>query len=592
MSNSFPLNPLTLTSGLVSGRSNTPPSSQSQQQSSPNSFLQGLSSRLRSQQQMPLSSSGYQSGQGSTSVGGGFGTSGLSGQGSGGRSVMDIFDSANIPGPGLSAGSFGFRGSSAGGGNNFGIPVSSGPPSTFDINEFPSLSGSGGGLGNSNNSILPSSAPGSNRPNYVGQLVKDVHASIDSYHNKPTFDMNEYDFPALPGSGAPGSEASRAAAMAAAMRNSSNESSGNTIGSNLGHGTNTMMDYQQIGGLAGDLSSNRSRHFDSVMDRGPLGNANLPPANMTNVTKSGKKGIVTTKEGKVSNIPMGMVTDQFGMIGLLTFIRAAETEQNIVSLALGTDLTSLKLDLNSSDTLYSTFPGPWSETPLKPHEIDYPVPAEYLIHHQVRDKLASIREKLSRYGDDTLFFLFYMFPNDLLQIGAANELWVSRFSSLLWQTFCYATRYVRDWRYHKDDKVWVTRAPGMPPVEKTTSYERGTYYFFDPTLWRRVAKEFHLDYERLENKPASTYLQAQLVNNNASGNSGSSGGGTNLMSAWWGSTPLPFKLIFASFVVMINRDKLQFNYLEMFIVLFGVRPERACFVRQVPSFGDISCDHV
>lgn len=39
--------------------------------------------------------------------------------------------------------------------------------------------------------------------------------------------------------------------------------------------------------------------------------------------------------GMISNIPKGMVTDQFGMIGLLTFIRAAETEPNLVTLALG-----------------------------------------------------------------------------------------------------------------------------------------------------------------------------------------------------------------------------------------------------------------
>ena len=37
----------------------------------------------------------------------------------------------------------------------------------------------------------------------------------------------------------------------------------------------------------------------------------------------------------ITNIPVGMVTDQFGMIGLLTFIRAAETEPNLVTLALG-----------------------------------------------------------------------------------------------------------------------------------------------------------------------------------------------------------------------------------------------------------------
>lgn len=354
--------------------------------------------------------------------------------------MMDIFDSANIPGP---ASTFGFSSSASStnlrghhansntNSNNFGIPP--GPPSTFDINEFPSLSG-GNNSGLGGGSILPSSAPGSNRPNYVGQLVKDVHSgqglgssSAADYKPQPTFDMNEYDFPALPGSGAPGSEAARAAAVAAALRNSgNNDNNVSSLGLSSGGGQ-TMMGYgSDISGLGSDIGNAHRHHrqFDTSMDgRGTgLGNANLPPSNMANVTKSGKKGIVTTKEGKVSNIPMGMVTDQFGMIGLLTFIRAAETEQNIVSLALGTDLTSLKLDLNSSDTLYSTFPGPWSESPLKPHEIDYPVPSEYLIHHQVRDKLAPIREKLARYGDDTLFFLFYMFPNDLLQIGAANEL--------------------------------------------------------------------------------------------------------------------------------------------------------------------------
>lgn len=117
-----------------------------------------------------------------------------------------------------------------------------------------------------------------------------------------------------------------------------------------------------------------------------------------------------------------MVIDQFGMVGLLTFIRAAESDPSLVSLALGTDLTTLKLDLNSSESLYASFPGPWSDIPLKPHEIDYQVPQEYLINNQIRDKLAPI--KLGRYGDDTLFFLFYLFPNEMIQAAAANELYV------------------------------------------------------------------------------------------------------------------------------------------------------------------------
>ncbi len=53
--------------------------------------------------------------------------------------------------------------------------------------------------------------------------------------------------------------------------------------------------------------------------------------------------------GTVSNIPIGMVTDQFGMVGLLTYIRTAELDPNLVALAPGIDLTTLGLNLNSPE---------------------------------------------------------------------------------------------------------------------------------------------------------------------------------------------------------------------------------------------------
>ncbi len=51
----------------------------------------------------------------------------------------------------------------------------------------------------------------------------------------------------------------------------------------------------------------------------------------------------------MSNIPHGMVIDQLGMVGLLTFIRAAENDPNLVALAPGIDLTTLGLNLNSPE---------------------------------------------------------------------------------------------------------------------------------------------------------------------------------------------------------------------------------------------------
>lgn len=79
-----------------------------------------------------------------------------------------------------------------------------------------------------------------------------------------------------------------------------------------------------------------------------------------------------------------MVKDQFGMVGLLTFIRAAETDPNLVSLALGQDLTTLGLNLNSPDNLYPTFGGPWSDAPCRSQDLDYNVPPEYLVNHGIR----------------------------------------------------------------------------------------------------------------------------------------------------------------------------------------------------------------
>lgn len=98
--------------------------------------------------------------------------------------------------------------------------------------------------------------------------------------------------------------------------------------------------------------------------------------------------------GKVTNIPASMVKDQFGMVGLLTFIRAAETDPNLVSLALGQDLTALGLNLNSPENLYQNFGGPWAETPCRPQDIDFHVPPEYLINAAIRYPISRERTNI------------------------------------------------------------------------------------------------------------------------------------------------------------------------------------------------------
>ncbi|KAF4524154.1 hypothetical protein B566_EDAN016175, partial [Ephemera danica] len=92
------------------------------------------------------------------------------------------------------------------------------------------------------------------------------------------------------------------------------------------------------------------------------------------------RGVQTHADGRVTNIPSSMVKDQFGIVGLLTFIRVAETEPSLVAMSLGQDLKNLGLNLNSPENIYPNFGGPFADVPCRPQDIDYHVPQEYLVN--------------------------------------------------------------------------------------------------------------------------------------------------------------------------------------------------------------------
>ncbi|XP_017294916.1 CCR4-NOT transcription complex subunit 2 [Kryptolebias marmoratus] len=303
----------------------------------------------------------------------------------------------------------------------------------LDLSDFPALADRSRRDGSSN--AAPQHNPLAGRAPYVGMVTK------PSSEQTQDFSIHNEDFPALPG---PNYQ----------TKDPTSTSEDNKTNLNSSGKTSSSSDGPKFPGDKSSAPSNNNQQ---------------------------KKGIQVLPDGRVTNIPVGMVTDQFGMIGLLTFIRAAETDPGMVHLALGSDLTTLGLNLNSPENLYPKFASPWASAPCRPQDIDFHVPSEYLTNIHIRDKLAAI--KLSRYGEDLLFYLYYMNGGDLLQLLAAVEL------------------FNRDWRYHKEERVWITRAPGMEPTLKTNSYERGTYYFFDCLNWRKVAKEFHLEYDKLEERP-------------------------------------------------------------------------------------------
>ncbi|KAL7747664.1 transcriptional regulator [Sorochytrium milnesiophthora] len=183
-------------------------------------------------------------------------------------------------------------------------------------------------------------------------------------------------------------------------------------------------------------------------------------------------------------------TDKFGLLGLLNIIRMTDTDMN--ALALGTDLTTLGLNLNSPDVLYATFVSPFSETPHNPSygtiEPEYHLPACYT-SIQLQQP-ASSPQKIASFSDETLFYIFYSMPRDITQEAAANEL------------------FNRNWRYHKDLRLWLTKDPSGETVLKTATSERSTFIFFDVTGWEKVRKEYTLYYESLEDRSAMSAAAA------------------------------------------------------------------------------------
>lgn len=341
-----------------------------------------------------------------------------------------------------------------------------GTPPLLDLTEFPSLTNARGGQ---NDQSLPQSnalQPPGSKP-YVGMVKQPTSEQI-------AFTMSNEDFPALPGTqNAEGSQMGAASqGLQGVHHHHHPDHHGGGGGGGVG-GSEGLGGKGSGGGSGGPVGSAAGMGMDLQSDSGNS-NVNMDKGAM-------KRGVQTSPSGSVTNIPASMVNNQFGMVGLLTFLRAAETDPNLVTLAMGQDLMALGLNLTAVENLYPSFGGPFADAPARPQDIDYNVPPEYLINMSIRDKLSKLT--LQKYKDDLLFYLFYTNVGDMMQLAAAAEL------------------HSRDWRYHTEEKVWITRVPGMTPYEKNGTTERGTYYYFDAQTWRRVPKEFQVDTVKLDKCP-------------------------------------------------------------------------------------------
>lgn len=143
--------------------------------------------------------------------------------------------------------------------------------------------------------------------------------------------------------------------------------------------------------------------------------------------------------------------EKYGLLGILKVIRMTDPDLN--TLALGMDLTTLGLNLNSPECLYATFASPWADAPARKDPEYYLPPCYYMSPPQLKTS------HLQKFSLETLFYIFHNMPRDTLQAYVAAEL------------------YNRGWKYHADDlKRWFS-------LQEEDGQHR--WVCFEPNSWEK-----------------------------------------------------------------------------------------------------------
>ncbi|PWY98773.1 hypothetical protein BCV70DRAFT_164276, partial [Testicularia cyperi] len=256
-------------------------------------------------------------------------------------------------------------------------------------------------------------------------------------------------------------------------------------------GNNSAAGSTQLNGVQRSSSPSSARSpLASVRNASAGLNASSPMVDSASARNDGgdagmssnPPGLMGQATGTMAQTPAQQIltspADRFGLLGLLSIIKSSDPDLSM--LAMGLDLQTFGLNLNSSDPLHASFITPWSENNMLAAsrvEPEFTLPSCYNVQPP-----PPAQSKIASFSDETLFFIFYSTPRDVLQEVAAQEL------------------YARNWRYHKELHLWLTKEQNTEPTHKTPTYERGTYIFFDPASWEKVSKNFVLMYEMLEEK--------------------------------------------------------------------------------------------
>jgi len=307
-----------------------------------------------------------------------------------------------------------------------------------------------------------------------------------SGRNNANFNMTTEDFPALPGAPPPsltdngggnnnGISSIIPPLYAPSDSNNNNNNNNHTnnspaggvmnVGNTLGLGgigASTISSRQLNGTVM--ASSHQQQHNNAGLSNSSTNNGGSSDGNNISSSSAGSASLANNNNnpnpsGSGAGPPPSALTGDYGLLGLLAVIRMSDADRN--ALALGNDLTALGLNLNTTGNLYSTFASPWSENPTS-REPHYQLPMCYYMNPP-----ALKTGHLSKFQLETLFYIFYALPKDVLQAYAAQEL------------------YTRKWKYHADLKRWFKQAESSDGVPQNGNNGNPQYFFFDINSWDR-----------------------------------------------------------------------------------------------------------
>ncbi|KAJ3732378.1 NOT2 family protein [Lentinula guzmanii] len=176
--------------------------------------------------------------------------------------------------------------------------------------------------------------------------------------------------------------------------------------------------------------------------------------------------------------------DRWGLMGLLAIIKSAGSDSDQALSSVGTDLGTMGLDMGYAGNLYSNFITPWADqSAAHSVEPDFHLPACYNVQPPPPGP-----SKVTAFSDETLFFMFYSSPRDALQEIAAQDLWN------------------RNWRFHKELRLWLTKDNTSTPSSKVPGGESGQYIYWDPENWTKERKDFTVIYTELEEKSHPAFM--------------------------------------------------------------------------------------